>query len=299
MNSVYRYRQSHLIGASLASLSVAFYLAFSHGEVKPVADIAWLDVLGEGSVMFFALIWIVAAIASRPPGRVTTLMVAGLNCFAFTAILDFLDEVFAYPVATDWLSLFESMPASMGMVIMSVGLLAWHKEQKALNKQLQRREWAFRNHVQIDEVTQLYLADYWRERADDMIASGQDGYALMLDINGFSHFNQNHGYQEGNRFLQEIARLLVMQVRQDDLVCRFAGDRFIVLLPGVSAQFATSIASDIELSVRHLAFKSGGNTTAVFQSLRSALVPLTKAERASDALASLQQQLETSTSCVA
>ncbi|MBU3022694.1 GGDEF domain-containing protein [Aestuariibacter sp. A3R04] len=291
MNSVYRYKQSHLIGASFAIQALAFFLSLSNGTFRPAKDIELLDVIGEGSVMVFALVWIIAAVASRPPGIVTSLMVAGLNCFAFTAILDFLDEVLVYSAAAEWLSMLESMPAAVGMVIMSVGLLSWHKEQKALNKQLQRREWAYRNHNQIDEVTQLYLADYWCERVEDMRSRGEHASALMLDINGFSTFNENHGYGEGNRFLQEIARLLVMHVRENDLVCRYAGDRFIVLLHGLDYHSAMIIADDIETSVHHLAFKSGINTTAVFQSVRTAVTSIDSLTPIEQVVSTLQRQL--------
>lgn len=294
MNPVYRARQSHLIGGSFASEALALYLCFSHGVTKPTEQISWLDVVGEGSILLFALSWIVGAIVSRPPGRVTTLLIVGLNCFAFTATLDFLDEVFSYSAASDWLSMLESLPAAAGMVVMTAGLIGWHGEQKALNKQLQRREWSYRDHQQIDEVTQLYLADYWRERADDVCRRNLGGCALMLDINGFSQFNENHGYEEGNRFLQNIARLLVMHVRENDLVCRYAGDRFVVLLPNTSLSAAMAIARDIEVSVHHLAFKSGVNTTAVFQSVRTATMALEEDSNADHVLEVLQGMLEPS-----
>lgn len=291
MNAVYRYRQSHLIGASVGAQCIALYLSFSHGQLKPFDQIAWLDVTGEGSVMLFAFAWIIAAIASRPPGRVTTLLVAGLNCFAFTALLDFLDEMFTYSAASDWLSMLESMPAAFGMVIMTAGLLGWHNEQKALNRQLQRREWALRNHGQIDSVTQLYLADYWQERLTDLKQQGGRGSAIMIDINGFSRFNEAHGYAEGDRFLQEIARLLVMHVRESDLVCRYAGDRFVILMPDTAHPDARRIAGDIQTSVHCLAFKSGANTTALFQSVRTAVAEFDVHHDSSRLLSDLQDQL--------
>ncbi|MBU2977911.1 GGDEF domain-containing protein [Alteromonas sp. C1M14] len=292
MNSVYRARQSHLIGGSIATQALALYLCFSHGITKAAAQIAWLDVVGEGSVLVFALSWIVAAIVSRPPGRVTTLLIVGLNCFAFTTMLDFLDEVFSYSLASDWLSMLESIPAAVGMVVMTIALVAWHGEQKALNKQLQRREWTYRDHHQIDAVTQLYQADYWQERVEELCSRKLTGCALMLDINGFSQFNQIHGYQEGNRFLQEIARLLVMHVRENDLVCRFAGDRFVLLLPNTHFSTAAAVARQIEVSVHHLAFKSGVNTTAVFQSVRTATLRIDGNKPVAQILANLQEMLD-------
>ena len=291
MNPVYRYRQSHLIGASVGAQSIAVYLSLSHGVLRPAAEINWFDVLGEGCVLLFALTWIVAAIISRPPGRVTTLLVAGLNCFAFTALLDFLDESMSYSAAHEWLSMLESMPAAFGMVVMSAALIGWHKEQKALNRQLERREWSYRNHEQIDPVTQLYQADYWRARGNDAKSHQLSGCVMMLDINRFSSFNENHGYQEGDRFLQDIARLLIMHVRASDLVCRFAGDRFVFLMPELSCESATRLATDIQVSIRHLAFKCGANTTALFQSARVSVLNINDGTNADNLLCMLQSRL--------
>ncbi|OFC72639.1 GGDEF domain-containing protein [Alteromonas confluentis] len=291
MNPVYRNRQSHLIGASVGAQSIAVYLSLSHGVLRHAAEIDWFDVLGEGCVLLFALTWIVAAIISRPPGRVTTLLVAGLNCFAFTALLDFLDESMSYSAAHEWLSMLESMPAAFGMVVMSAALIGWHKEQKALNRQLERREWSYRNHEQIDPVTQLYQADYWRARVNDAKSHQLSGCVMMLDINRFSSFNENHGYQEGDRFLQDIARLLIMHVRASDLVCRFAGDRFVFLMPELSCESATRLASDIQVSIRHLAFKCGANTTALFQSARVSVLNINDGTDADNLLCMLQSRL--------
>lgn len=292
MNPVYRYRQSHLIGASIGAQCIALYLSISNGELRPAAEIDWFDVLGEGGVLLFALTWIVAAIISRPPGRVTTLLVAGLNCFAFTALLDFLDESMGYSAAHQWLSMLESMPAAFGMVVMSLALIGWHKEQKALNRQLERREWSYRNHEQIDPVTQLYQADYWRARVSDLKVHQLNGCVMMLDIDGFSAFNENHGYQEGDRFLQDIARLLVMHVRASDLVCRYAGDRFVVLMPELSCSEGLRLANEMQVSVRHLAFKSGANTTALFQSARVSVLDISDGKDAESLLTMLQNRLD-------
>ena len=113
----------------------------------------------------------------------------------------------------------------------------------------------------------------------------------MIDINGFSRFNEAHGYAEGDRFLQEIARLLVMHVRESDLVCRYAGDRFVILMPDTAHPDARRIAGDIQTSVHCLAFKSGANTTALFQSVRTAVAEFDAHHDSSRLLSDLQDQL--------
>jgi len=49
----------------------------------------------------------------------------------------------------------------------------------------------------------------------------------------FSFVNRQYGIVEGDRILREIAHLLLMNIRKTDLVCRYAGDRFVILLPNI------------------------------------------------------------------
>lgn len=135
MNKTQLSQHHFWLAVSAATIAVALNLAVAHGTAKPVADIVLMDIAGEGSIMLFTLSWIVAVLASRPKGRVTSLMTAGLNCFMFTALLDVLDEFFDYPPGS-WITVIESVPAAIGMVVMSMALYLWHKEQLALNVQL-------------------------------------------------------------------------------------------------------------------------------------------------------------------
>jgi hypothetical protein len=75
---------------------------------------------------------------SRPSGKVTNLLVIGLSLVTFSAILDLFDEFMAPISAINWISLFESIPAAIGMFVMTYALYLWHLEQLALNQQLER-----------------------------------------------------------------------------------------------------------------------------------------------------------------
>ncbi|HBY40140.1 MAG TPA: GGDEF domain-containing protein, partial [Alteromonas sp.] len=204
MNFSLLFRHQGLLAFVVVILTLAMTLCTLHGELKPMTSIEWLDVVGEGSVCLLTLCWIFAVMISRPPGQVTTLLVVGLTLFSFSALLDVIDEFTHYSNAATWLSLVESIPAAVGMVVMSYALYLWHQEQLALNRQLQRRELWYRSHEQIDVITQLYRADYWRDRASTLQEQGVDASVIVLDINDFSEFNLRYGHQEGDRFLREI-----------------------------------------------------------------------------------------------
>ena len=73
-------------------LVIAVAICAYFGELKQLQDIAWLDIVGEGGIVLMTLSWIAALLISRPPGKVTTLLVLGLGLFMFSATLDLLDE---------------------------------------------------------------------------------------------------------------------------------------------------------------------------------------------------------------
>lgn len=57
---------------------------------------------------------------------------------------------------------------------------------------------------------------------------------LFLDLKKFKPFNDNHGHEVGDQVLQIVAQRLQAQIRSDDLVARFGGDEFVVMLDGLN-----------------------------------------------------------------
>jgi diguanylate cyclase (GGDEF)-like protein len=262
-------RHQTLVSVVVACLFVSISLSFGLGDLKVWSEIQWLDIVGEGSVTLLSLLWIFVLLISRPPGRVTTGLVLGLSCFLFSALLDLFDEFVHYQAAATGLSVIESIPAAFGMLIMSYALYQWHQEQLALNRQLQRRESGARQHDQIDFITQLYRADYMRGQIDMQLRT-QEGYhfsIVMLDIDNFDAFNRCYGTEDGDRLLREISELILMNLRNTDLVCRYAGDRFILLLPDTDLNMAEELATQIKNAISHLAFKPQTHNSAVYHSL--------------------------------
>jgi len=262
-------QHNNLISIVFGVVSIAFALSFGLGDVKTWAEISWLDVLGEGGIAVLTLVWVFFLLVSRPPGRVTRLLTLGLSCYMFSALLDMFDEFVHYADAAAWLSMIESIPALIGMVVMTWGLYLWHQEQLILNMQLQRREVSLREHDQIDFITKLYRADYMRGQIASLLKSPDTtNFSIaMLDMDDFDLFNRSYGVSEGDRLLREISELILMNLRQSDLACRYAGDRFILLLPETNLETANEIAQQIRTAIKHLAFKTTCKGNAVYHTL--------------------------------
>lgn len=303
MNFQMIWRHKGLLTFTLVMMISAFIVSISVGHAIPFQMIEWSDVIGESCIALFTIAWIFAALISRPPGSVTRLMTIGLSCFMFSALLDMMDEFVDYPSYADWVSMLEPLPAALGMIVMSIALFGWHKEQVALNKQLNRREMLYRSHKKIDVITQLYTASYWLERALGCQESNDINSVIALDINDFSTANRRYGVEECDRYLREIANLILMNIREYDLACRYAGDRFIILLPNTHIDAAQQLARHMAASISHVAFQSEGlasknrsmvssrDAATVFHTVRTACETLSKTQ-------SIESLLQTLNACL-
>ncbi|MEZ5504456.1 MAG: GGDEF domain-containing protein [Gammaproteobacteria bacterium] len=248
------------IGALLLLANAALILYLWAGEPKPATSIAWTDVIGEGGTAVLALAWIFLVLKSRPAGRVTTLLVSGLGCLFFSWWVDTLDEFIALPDAVNWDHWLESVPMPVGMLLLTLGIYHWHHEQLVISEQMAKREKLFREHRLFDKVTPLGGADYLRQQlslALQLARQEQQPLSLvMLDLNHFARINDQYGFTEGDRVLQALTQLLLLNLRRHDLLFRLAGDRFVALLPNTGEAQARGLAQALAEAVNHFAYHS-------------------------------------------
>ena len=253
--------------SSLLLLSSGLLLAIHTGDAKPGHEFDWLDILGEGTTLLVACGWLGLIISSRPAGRVTDWLYCGSLLLVYSYFLDLLDEFIRYPDHIRLMSWLESLPAPVGMLILTYGLVGWHREQRAINRQLRGRELFLRQHQLIDPLTQLYGAAYLQavlQREIELHQSQHKALSLLVvDIDNFSQFNRHHGMAAGDAYLSQLSELLSSQLRHSDLVCRYAGDRFIALLPETAEPQALIMAQHLRQQLLQLADSQNEPATTV------------------------------------
>jgi len=72
---------------------------------------------------------------------------------------------------------------------------------------------------------------------------------LMLDIDYFKKVNDQYGHQKGDEVLSKLSQILVSNVRDSDVVCRWGGEEFLIITPEINLQEAKSLAEKIRLKV--------------------------------------------------
>ena len=78
---------------------------------------------------------------------------------------------------------------------------------------------------------------------------------LMFDIDDFKSYNDTYGHLDGNQVLKEISRVIKENLRTVDIICRYAGDEFVIILPETSILQAEIIAEKIKKVVSNLKLK--------------------------------------------
>ncbi len=86
---------------------------------------------------------------------------------------------------------------------------------------------------------------------------GQPLVALMLDVDNFKQINDTHGHIAGDQVLAEIAQACREHVRPDDIVGRYGGDEFIILIVGITSMRATQIAGQLTRPISRVAGRDG------------------------------------------
>lgn len=73
---------------------------------------------------------------------------------------------------------------------------------------------------------------------------------LIVDIDHFKRFNDTHGHEAGDRALQIVGSTFQRLFRESDIVCRYGGEEFVVLMPGATTQAAREKAQQLCEAVR-------------------------------------------------
>ena len=104
-----------------------------------------------------------------------------------------------------------------------------------------------------DSLTGLFNHRYFQERIhSEILRAERYKHALsliMFDIDSFKLYNDKYGHLEGDRILKQVAGILKLRSRQVDVVCRYGGEEFMIILPDTDTNGAKIMAEKIRKAI--------------------------------------------------
>jgi len=122
------------------------------------------------------------------------------------------------------------------------------------------------DYANTDGLTQVYNRAYFQKRLyEELSRARQQGYEVSIiffDIDDFKIYNDTYGHLFGDMILQSIALAVKDSVRKDDVVARFGGEEFIILLPYTGKEVAYEKAEELRRKISELVICDQNNNVA-------------------------------------
>ena len=156
-----------------------------------------------------------------------------------------------------------------GVVARITGIARDITEQKIFERELTYQ-------AQHESLTGLYNRNYFQQELQRLISrvarSGAECALLYIDLDQFKYVNDSLGHAAGDRLLLECTTMLKTHIREGDLLARFGGDEFTILLYNVDKVAAERVAENLRHLFESYRFMDSGKTFNVTSSIGITLI---------------------------
>ncbi len=143
-----------------------------------------------------------------------------------------------------------------------------HEQFREYRRTIEEKNRELEELAAIDHVTRVYnrrkFADTLEFEFERASCCGQALSVVMLDVDRFKEINDNCGHAIGDHALKVVAETAQRRLREPDMLFRFGGDEFVILLPKTALAGAVDVAEDLRQRIAGQTFDTCATLTASF-----------------------------------
>ncbi|MEA2110601.1 MAG: diguanylate cyclase, partial [Campylobacterota bacterium] len=144
----------------------------------------------------------------------------------------------------------------------------YQEELSEINHILENKNKEYETMASTDSLTGLYnrykFSELYLSAYTTMVQRHNEMSIILLDIDFFKRVNDIHGHNIGDQVLIQISHTLLKNLRSIDIICRWGGEEFIVLLPTASLDNASKLAQELRHQIEILDIEVVGQISASF-----------------------------------
>lgn len=179
-----------------------------------------------------------------PTGRITIVAAFGI---ALSVVIFFLSRALLNSGSADPTSILAVLAALPGILAVFVIMLCLKLKSSAKDFK------EFKEQASFDKLTELYnrsyLDPFLESKIDAAKKANQPISVIMVDMDHFKEINDTYGHIVGDHVLSIFAQVVLKCIRKTDIIARYGGDEFIVVLPCTDTETARFIADRIRSDV--------------------------------------------------
>ncbi len=221
------------------------FLAYQHFNFTLVDEIDFYSLASEGGITITLLFILLNLHRLHHKDLTFYYMNLGFSMLFISLLTDTSDEVFEHPYLVT--TLLEDIMQVLGFIIVFIGLRKWMKYNDRQNEELITL-------ATTDELTGLYVRRFFLDKTQDEFNRSQRNQVnfsiLMIDIDHFKSINDKFSHAAGDRVLQVFAREIKGSIRKTDVIARWGGEEFVVLLVHDDVDNIKEISSRISEKIR-------------------------------------------------
>jgi len=209
----------------LVIISLAIVLYYIN-YIPRVDSVDYFDLFSDSVIALMTLVMTHLVVKQGHPRSIVIIFIVGFSCLYISLFFDTLDEIFIpSPLVTN---IGENLLQVLGYIGIFIGVYKWLQFNRKTQETLSLLS-------KTDALTGLLnrrsFIDKSSEEFERSIRYERSMSLMMIDIDFFKMINDQYGHLVGDVVLKKVAHEITLQLRTNDIFCRWGGEEFILLIP--------------------------------------------------------------------